>query len=131
MAAITHGRPSPKKTLTEFEPVTLPIAESAYSEDLAAVTLAKVSGREVPTATIVIAVIDGSSPMTHPRSPATDPTTAVMIPIRESATMKAGAPFPIPGGGTMAKRSFQPINEKWKRASKSVTCTVIISSSSI
>lgn len=30
--AITHGRPSPRKTFTEFEPVTFPTAESAYYE---------------------------------------------------------------------------------------------------
>lgn len=131
MAAITHGRPSPKNTLTEFEPVTLPIAESAYFEVLAAVILANVSGREVPTATMVIAVIDGSKPITQPRSPATDPTMAVMIPIRVSATIKAGAPPPMPGGGTIANRSFQPIKLKWKSASNSETCTTIISSSSI
>lgn len=29
VAEITHGRPRPKKTLTEFDPVTFPIAESA------------------------------------------------------------------------------------------------------
>jgi len=28
--AITHGRPRPKKTLTELDPVTFPTAESAY-----------------------------------------------------------------------------------------------------
>tara|TARA_B110001469_G_C9637721_1_gene320022 strand:+ start:430 stop:543 length:114 start_codon:yes stop_codon:yes gene_type:complete len=37
--------------------VTLPTAASAYYDDLAAVTLANVSGSEVPTATNVIAVI--------------------------------------------------------------------------
>jgi len=42
-----------------LEPVTLPTAASAYSHDLAAVMLAKVSGREVPMATMVIAVICG------------------------------------------------------------------------
>lgn len=59
IALITHGRPRPKKIFTELEPVTLPTAASAYSDDLAAVMLANVSGREVPIATIVIAVIDG------------------------------------------------------------------------
>jgi hypothetical protein len=29
---ITQGRPRPKKMFTELEPVTLPIAESAYSD---------------------------------------------------------------------------------------------------
>jgi len=37
--------------------VTFPTAESAYFDVLAAVILANVSGREVPMATIVIAVI--------------------------------------------------------------------------
>jgi len=32
MAEITHGSPRPKKTLTQLDPVTLPTAESAYSE---------------------------------------------------------------------------------------------------
>jgi len=27
---ITHGRPRPRKTLTQLEPVTFPTAESAY-----------------------------------------------------------------------------------------------------
>lgn len=54
---MTHGSPSPKNTFTEFEPVTFPTAESAYFDVRAAVMLAKVSGREVPIATIVMAVI--------------------------------------------------------------------------
>jgi hypothetical protein len=118
---ITHGRPSPKKTLTEFDPVTFPIAESAYSEFLAAVILAKVSGSEVPIETMVIAVMDGSNPITHPRSPATEPTIAVMRPIKVSAIPNAGPPPHIFGGGTIAKSSFQPINKKWNIASKKPT----------
>jgi len=58
IAAITHGTPSPKNTLTELDPVIFPTAESAYYDVLAAVILAKVSGNDVPNATIVIAVID-------------------------------------------------------------------------
>ena len=117
--------------MTEFDPVTFPIAESAYSEFLAAVILAKVSGRDVPTATIVIAVIDGSNPITHPRRPATVPTIAVMIPIRVRAIPNAGAPPPIFGGGTIANRSFHPINKKWKIAYPSPTYSTIMFSSSI
>ena len=30
IAPITHGSPSPRKTFTELDPVTLPTAESAY-----------------------------------------------------------------------------------------------------
>ena len=58
VAAIAQGRPRPRKTFTELDPVTLPMAESAYSDDLAAVILANVSGKEVPRATSVIAVTD-------------------------------------------------------------------------
>ena len=57
MEHITHGRPSPKKIFTLFEPVTFPMAESAYLEFYAAVTDANVSGSDVPIATIVMAVI--------------------------------------------------------------------------
>jgi len=57
MEHITHGRPSPRKIFTLFEPVTFPMAESAYLEFYAAVTDANVSGSDVPIATIVMAVI--------------------------------------------------------------------------
>lgn len=56
MAAIVHGSPRPKKTLTELEPVTLPIELSAVFSDCAACLDAKRSGKEVPNATNVIAV---------------------------------------------------------------------------
>lgn len=79
--AIAHGSPSPKKTLTEFDPVTLPIAESAYGEFLAAVIDARVSGREVPKATKVIAVTDSLIPSTQPRIVAISPITKVTIPM--------------------------------------------------
>ena len=46
-----HGMPRPRKTLTELEPVMLPIAASAVSSLIAATLLAKVSGKEVPRAT--------------------------------------------------------------------------------
>lgn len=84
-------------------------------------TLANVSGRDVPIATIVIAVIDGSNPITHPRSPATVPTIAVIKPMKERATPNAGAPPPQLTGGTQAKSNFHPIKAKWKRASPSPT----------
>jgi len=71
MHAISQGKPIPRKTLTELEPVTLPIAESALLEDLAAVIEAKVSGSEVPIATIVIPVTDGLKSITQPRTVAT------------------------------------------------------------
>ena len=69
-----------------------PIAESANSEDLAAVILAKVSGREVPTATSVIAVTASLNPIVHPSTVATSATTAVTEPIKQRATTNAGQP---------------------------------------
>lgn len=59
MVATTHGRPRPRNTLTEFDPVTFPTAASAYLSYCAATLLANVSGRDVPRATNVIAVIAG------------------------------------------------------------------------
>jgi hypothetical protein len=128
---MTHGRPSPKKILTEFEPVTFPTAESAYWDDLAAVTLANVSGSEVPIATRVIAVICGSIPKTQPINSATSPTTPVMIPMKVSAIKNAGFPPPHLMGGTQEKRSFQETIKNYKIASPSETLITIISSSSI
>jgi len=89
---MTHGRPSPKKTLTEFEPVTFPTAASAYLSAVAAAIEAKVSGREVPRATNVIAVIDGLIPRMHPNKLANSPTTAVTIPINPRAVQKHAHP---------------------------------------
>jgi len=60
--------------LTEFDPVTLPIAASAVLDYLAAVILAKVSGRDVPKATRVLAATDSLIPHTHPKSVANSPT---------------------------------------------------------
>ena len=57
MAAIIQGIPSPINTLTELLPVTFPIELSAVFSEVAAILLAKVSGREVPRATKVMAVI--------------------------------------------------------------------------
>ena len=106
-ALITHGNPSPKNTFTELDPVTLPTAESAYLEVLAAVILANVSGREVPTATRVMAVIYGSRLRTHPINSATSPTIPVMTPIMVRATTNAYLPPPHLMGGMKANRSFQ------------------------
>ena len=54
---MTHGRPRPRNTLTELLPVIFPIALSAVLSPHAAALEANVSGREVPRATKVIAVI--------------------------------------------------------------------------
>ena len=57
MAAMVQGSPSPKNTLTELLPVTLPMELSAVFSVTAAILLAKVSGKDVPSATKVMAVI--------------------------------------------------------------------------
>lgn len=119
-AAITHGRPSPRKTLTEFEPVTLPTAASAYASYLAAAIEAKVSGRDVPRATKVIAVMEGFIPSTHPKRLENSPTTAVTIPIKQRHPKKQAHPPIQCGGGMKAKNNFQPIQIMWKTASKTV-----------
>lgn len=94
MTAIVQGRPRPRKTFTELEPVMFPTAASAYALALAAVMLAKVSGREVPMATNVIAVTPGFRPITHPITLAISPTTAVSIPMKTIAARKHGHPPP-------------------------------------
>lgn len=78
---MTHGSPRPRNTLTQLEPVTLPTAESAFGDYWAAVLLAKVSGKEVPRATRVIAVTEALRPIAHPRIVATSPTNMVMTPM--------------------------------------------------
>ena len=55
MDAISHGRPSPRNTLTELLPVIFPMALSAFFSPTAAALEAKVSGKDVPRATNVIA----------------------------------------------------------------------------
>lgn len=112
MAEISQGRPRPTNTFTELEPVTFPIAESAYSDYWAAVMLAKVSGSEVPIATIVIAVTAGFIRMTQPRRVATSATMAVIVPIKTRATKKAGQPPPHSTGGIRAKTTFQKMVAK-------------------
>lgn len=89
---ITHGNPRPKKMFTELEPVTLPTAESAYGEPWAAVIDANVSGRDVPTATKVMALTAVGMCKQHPKISATSPTTKVTIPTIASAMKKAGQP---------------------------------------
>lgn len=109
MLAMAHGRPRPRKTFTELDPVILPMAESANSDDLAAVILAKVSGKEVPKATSVIAVTASLIPSTQPKTLAISPTTAVTSPIKTREIIKAGLPPHILIGGTMANKTFQKI----------------------
>lgn len=127
---MTHGRPSPKKIFTEFEPVTFPTAESAYSDPCAAVTEAKVSGTDVPRATSVMAVIAGGILSTQPKSSATSPTMAVMAPTKPSAIKNAGKPPPVLTGGMSAKNIFHVIKRKCMIASDSDGDAIIMSSSS-
>lgn len=78
--------------MTELDPVTFPIALSAYLSALAAAIEAKVSGREVPKATNVIAVIEGLMPRMQPKRLANSPTTAVTTPMTHRAEKKQAHP---------------------------------------
>lgn len=92
MEPMSHGRPRPRNTLTELEPVTFEMAASAYLSCAAAVMEAKVSGRDVPRATKVIAVTDGLMPRTQPNSVAKFSTIAVVIPMKTRLMTKQGQP---------------------------------------
>ena len=109
---MSHGRPSPKNTLTELDPVTLPIAASACLLYSAAALDANVSGNDVPRATNDIAVTDYFSPITHPNKDAISPTTAVITPMKARAMKNANHPLQYLAGGTMAKMTFHPILKK-------------------
>ena len=89
-----------------MEPVTFPIAESAESLYLAACIEANVSGRDVPSATKVIAVTSGFNPMTHPKRFANSATIAVIIPMKTSEITKASHPPQAFGGGTRANSNY-------------------------
>jgi hypothetical protein len=110
--------------------VTLPTAESAYSDPCAAVTDANVSGTDVPKATKVIAVIAGGILRTQPRSSATSPTMAVIPPTKPRAMKNAGHPPPVFTGGIKAKNIFQVIKRKCMIASDREGELIIKSSSS-
>mmetsp|Transcript_18943 Transcript_18943/g.48275 ORF Transcript_18943/g.48275 Transcript_18943/m.48275 type:complete len:234 (+) Transcript_18943:231-932(+) len=107
MEAMSQGMPSPRKTFTALEPVTLPTAASANSSLRIASLLANVSGREVPTATKVMAVIASPRPITQPKSEEISPTTAVQAPMKQMETKKAGQPLAQLTGGTSANCNFQ------------------------
>mmetsp|Transcript_23230 Transcript_23230/g.72595 ORF Transcript_23230/g.72595 Transcript_23230/m.72595 type:complete len:305 (-) Transcript_23230:1314-2228(-) len=109
---MSQGRPIPRNTLTPLEPVMFPMAASALSSCTAARREAKVSGREVPSATKEMAVTLSLRPTTHPNSPAISPTMAVTIPMKTRATLNATQPPPHSGGGMSAKSIFQKIVRK-------------------
>jgi hypothetical protein len=73
--------------------VTLPMAASAYFSCLAAVIEAKVSGKDVPRATNVTALIGSGIPSTHPKALATYSTRIVTIAIIASEAKKATFPL--------------------------------------
>ena len=110
--------------------MTLPTAESAYSDPCAAVTEAKVSGTEVPRATSVMAVIAGGIESTQPKSSATSPTMAVIAPTKPSAIKNAGKPPPVLTGGMIEKNIFHVIKRKCIIASEKEGEAIISSSSS-
>ena len=85
-AAINHGSPRPRNTLTPFDPVTLPIASSADLEFFAAIIDANVSGNDVPSATNEIAVILSFNPTMQPNIAATSPIMAASKPMNASET---------------------------------------------
>jgi hypothetical protein len=85
-----------------------------------------VSGREVPRATRVIAVIESSMPRRQPNISAKLPTTAVTMPIYISAMTNDNLPPIILVGGTDENRTFQKIEVKWTKASYPVTFSTIM-----
>jgi hypothetical protein len=78
---ISHGKPRPKNTFTEFEPVTFTMEASAWESFMAAAREAKVSGREVPRATKVMAVTQSLRSHKQPNIAAMSAITAVSSPI--------------------------------------------------
>mmetsp|Transcript_11533 Transcript_11533/g.11485 ORF Transcript_11533/g.11485 Transcript_11533/m.11485 type:complete len:141 (-) Transcript_11533:597-1019(-) len=125
MDPINQGKPSPRKTLTQLDPVILPIATSALSDCMVACLLANVSGKEVPKATILIAVRDCLSVITHPSKAANSPTIAVRHPMKISEIRNEGHPCQCFAGGTVAKRTFHPMHKKCKAASQPVISSMM------
>merc|ERR1719379_3063867 len=103
---ITQGSPRPRKTFTELLPVMLPTDASAYSSSCAAILEAKVSGKDVPSATKVIAVIESGTPSRQPKSEARSPIQAVTKAIMARELKKQTQPPQKSTGGTKAKISF-------------------------
>ena len=85
--------PRPRKTLTAFEPVTLPMAASALSSAFKTAIDANVSGSDVPSATKEMAVTESGMPMEHPNKPARSPMKPVTTPIMRSAIIKVAQPL--------------------------------------
>merc|ERR1719352_72138 len=79
--AMSQGRPRPRNTLTELEPVTLPTELSPLFFTVLAILEAKVSGREVPRATKVMAVMASGRVSRQPKMLAMSATKAVSTPM--------------------------------------------------
>ena len=88
------------------------------------------SGKDVPSATNVIAVAAFLSPITHPNKVATSPTTAVTRPMKTRDTQKANHPLQYLAGGIHANRTFHPIVRKCSSASVHEISTILLFSSS-
>mmetsp|Transcript_4515 Transcript_4515/g.12091 ORF Transcript_4515/g.12091 Transcript_4515/m.12091 type:complete len:207 (-) Transcript_4515:35-655(-) len=97
---------------------------SAHSSARAAETEANRSGIDVPRATKVMAVIESSMPVTHPKSSAKSMTMQVTPPMQSSEVVKHAQPPSHPAGGTItAKRSFQGRPTMWKNQSAVLGCS--------
>uniref|UniRef100_A0A915JGW8 Uncharacterized protein n=1 Tax=Romanomermis culicivorax TaxID=13658 RepID=A0A915JGW8_ROMCU len=75
---------------------------------------ANVSGKLVPNATKVIAVIVSSKCTKQPNVEAKSPTKAVTKPMRKSAAENVSHPPKSPGGGTKAANVFHGKDNKWQ-----------------
>mmetsp|Transcript_263 Transcript_263/g.612 ORF Transcript_263/g.612 Transcript_263/m.612 type:complete len:327 (-) Transcript_263:412-1392(-) len=117
MEATDHDNPSPRKTLTELLPVTLPMLLSAMGSWMAAVLEANVSGSDVPSATKVMAQIEGGMPRAQPSRLARSPRRAVQRPIMSREQPKQTLPPQNSVGGTTAKSTFQGTLMTWKAQS--------------
>lgn len=56
MAAMNHGNPTPINTLTAIEPAMCIMASSAWVSPRVTMHAPKISGRDMPSATIVMAI---------------------------------------------------------------------------
>mmetsp|Transcript_34902 Transcript_34902/g.99636 ORF Transcript_34902/g.99636 Transcript_34902/m.99636 type:complete len:226 (+) Transcript_34902:360-1037(+) len=111
---MVQDSPRPRKTLTQLLPVTLPMELSACSSCRAAVLDANVSGKLVPKATSVIAVMLSSMPTVQPSRLAMSLMAAVTTPIMKRAAQKVAHPPNITGGGTSRKMTFQKSAMLWE-----------------
>jgi hypothetical protein len=117
-----QGSPSPRKTLTELEPVMLPIELSAVGSWSAAMREASVSGSDVPSATRLMAATDGGMPMQHERTVVVSSRKKVMMPIRAIESTKHGYPIHSPAGGRSAPSTFHTTETRCRAQSEALGC---------